>query len=282
MEVHALAAGVRLTPRKARLVAATVVGLPVNEALTVLKFTPRAAAHEVAKVIKSAVANAEHNYELDVDTLRVARIEVDGARSIKRFRPRAQGRAFSILKRTAHVRAVVTDDGYASLSRNVKANTSPGPDLAPRRRRGTRGAAAATASATPAARGTGKAAAAKAAPAEKPARGRGSARVEAKTDTRTEAKATQERKRGRKVEAAAVADAAAVDEEDVVAVEQPQGEIDEVDGSVEAPEAPEGQPESAEPEAEAEAAAPEAAADDDDDDDNDDKDKKHTKAEAEK
>jgi large subunit ribosomal protein L22 len=266
MEVHALAAGVRLTPRKARLVAATVVGLPVSEALTVLEFTPRAAAHEVAKVIKSAVANAEHNYELDADTLRVARIEVDGARSIKRFRPRAQGRAFSILKRTAHVRAVVTDDGYASLSRNVKANTSPGPDLAPRRRRGARGPAAATA-ATPAARG-GRAAAAKTgAPApEKAARGRGAARTEAKT----EAKATQERKRGRKVEAAAAADSAVVDEAEVVALEQPEEELAETS------------------EAESEGSEPEIVSDDDieadanDDSDAGDRNEKHTKAEAEK
>jgi large subunit ribosomal protein L22 len=110
MEIYALAYGIRTPPRKARLVAATVVGLPVTEALTVLAFTPRAAAVDVAKVIKSAAANAEHNYELNVDDLRVARIEVDGARTIKRFRPRAQGRAFSIFKRTCHMRAVVTDD----------------------------------------------------------------------------------------------------------------------------------------------------------------------------
>jgi large subunit ribosomal protein L22 len=110
MEIHALAHGVRTPPRKARLVAATVVGMPVNEALTVLAFTPRAAAVDVAKVIKSAAANAEHNYELNIDDLRVARIEVDGARTIKRYRPRAQGRAFTVFKRTCHMRAVVTDE----------------------------------------------------------------------------------------------------------------------------------------------------------------------------
>ena len=111
MEVFALASGVRTTPRKARLVAATVIGLPVQQALTVLAFTPRAAAVDVAKVIKSAAANAEHNYELDLDSLRVKSIEVNGGRTIKRFRPRAQGRAFTILKRTVHMRAVVTDEG---------------------------------------------------------------------------------------------------------------------------------------------------------------------------
>jgi large subunit ribosomal protein L22 len=110
MEVVATAKWVRTTARKARLVAATVEGLPVNDALTILAFTPRAAAIEVAKVIKSAAANAEHNYNLDVSTLRVNRIEIDGATIIKRFQPRAQGRAFSILKRTSHLRAVVSDD----------------------------------------------------------------------------------------------------------------------------------------------------------------------------
>jgi large subunit ribosomal protein L22 len=110
MEVVATAKWVRTTARKARLVAATVEGLPVGDALTILAFTPRAAAIEVAKVIKSAAANAEHNYNLDASTLRVSRIEIDGATVIKRFQPRAQGRAFSILKRTSHLRAVVSDD----------------------------------------------------------------------------------------------------------------------------------------------------------------------------
>jgi len=110
MEVAATSRWVRTTARKARLVAATVEGLPVAEALTLLKFTPRAAAVDVAKVIKSAAANAEHNYDLDGSSLRVARIDVDGASIIKRFRPRAQGRAFSIFKRTVHLRATVVDD----------------------------------------------------------------------------------------------------------------------------------------------------------------------------
>jgi large subunit ribosomal protein L22 len=117
MEVVATAKWVRATPRKARLVAATVEGLSVGDALTILAFTPRAAAIEVAKVVKSAAANAEHNYNLDVSTLRVARIEIDGATVIKRFQPRAQGRAFSILKRTSHLRAVVTDDAVQQKQR---------------------------------------------------------------------------------------------------------------------------------------------------------------------
>jgi large subunit ribosomal protein L22 len=111
MEVIATAKWVRVTARKGRLVAAMVEGKSVAEALTILSFTPKAAAIEVAKVVKSAAANAEHNYNLDVSTLRVERIEIDGATVIKRFQPRAQGRAFSIFKRTSHLRAVVSDEG---------------------------------------------------------------------------------------------------------------------------------------------------------------------------
>jgi large subunit ribosomal protein L22 len=140
MEVFALASGVRTTPRKARLVAATVVGLPVQQALTLLAFTPRAAAVDVAKVIKSAAANAEHNYELDLDSLRVKSIEVNGGRTIKRFRPRAQGRAFSIMKRTVHMRAVVTDEG-GPIERPVARRRAAAATPAPRRTTRARAAA---------------------------------------------------------------------------------------------------------------------------------------------
>jgi large subunit ribosomal protein L22 len=138
MEVVATAKWVRTTARKARLVAATVEGLSVGDALTILAFTPRFAAIEVAKVIKSAAANAEHNYNLDVSTLRVARIEIDGATVIKRFQPRAQGRAFSILKRTSHLRAVVSDDGVVQerqrRRRAPAAVAAPALATAPQRR----------------------------------------------------------------------------------------------------------------------------------------------------
>jgi large subunit ribosomal protein L22 len=140
MEVVATAKWVRTTARKARLVAATIEGLSVTDALTVLAFTPRFAAIEVAKVIKSAAANAEHNYNLDVSTLRVARIEIDGATVIKRFQPRAQGRAFSILKRTSHLRAVVSDDGVVQERQRRRraaaaaATPAPAAEPAPQRR----------------------------------------------------------------------------------------------------------------------------------------------------
>jgi|SRR5438132_8136065 len=141
MEVVATAKWVRTTARKARLVAATVQGLPVDEALTVLSFTPRVAAVEVAKVIRSAAANAEHNYNLDTNDLRVARVEIEGASIIKRFRPRAQGRAYSVFKRTTHLRAYVTDEGAPIVERRPRRRTEavaaapPPAALAPRRRR---------------------------------------------------------------------------------------------------------------------------------------------------
>jgi large subunit ribosomal protein L22 len=154
MEVVATAKWIRTTARKARLVTATVEGLPVAEALVILRFTPRAAAHDVANVIKSAAANAEHNYNLDVSTLRVARVEVEAAAIIKRFRPKPRGMAGSIFKRTAHLRAFVTDDeptpqqrvrSKIRMPRTVVTAPSAGPSRegpAPRRRRG--GAAPAT------------------------------------------------------------------------------------------------------------------------------------------
>ena len=110
MEVVATAKWVRTTARKARLVSAMVTGLPVAEALVVLRFSPRSAAVDIAKVIKSAAANAEHNYNLDASSLRVARVEVDGAMIIKRWRAKPRGMAGSIFKRTSHLRAFVTDD----------------------------------------------------------------------------------------------------------------------------------------------------------------------------
>lgn len=109
MEVIATSRWVRVTARKARLVANSVTGMPVSEALALLAFSPRGVASDVAKVIRSAAANAEHNYNLDTSTLRVSRVEVDGAMIIKRFRPKPRGMAGSIFKRTSHLRAFVTD-----------------------------------------------------------------------------------------------------------------------------------------------------------------------------
>jgi large subunit ribosomal protein L22 len=107
MEVEAKARYMRIPPRKARLVAATVIGLPVKEALTVLDFTPKAAAKEVGKVVKSAAANASNNFSQDEDSLVVKRIVVNEGPTLKRGRARARGMYFSIFKRTCHITAVV-------------------------------------------------------------------------------------------------------------------------------------------------------------------------------
>ncbi len=93
----------RMAPRKVRLVADLVRGKPVDKALTTLMFVPRSAAEPVAKVIRSAVANASETEGLDTDRLFVKRIWVDEGPHYKRFMPRAQGRAFQILKRSSHL-----------------------------------------------------------------------------------------------------------------------------------------------------------------------------------
>ena len=159
MEVVATAKWVRTTARKARLVSAMVQGLPVAEALVVLRYSPRAAADDVAKVIKSAAANAEHNYNLDASSLRVSRIEVDGAMIIKRWRAKPRGMAGSIFKRTSHLRAFVTDDQVPEHTRRRSAvklprTVVPAPVVAPS---ATAGAAAPEAAPRPARRRTPRA-----------------------------------------------------------------------------------------------------------------------------
>ena len=100
---YARATNVRVTPMKARRVVALIRDLPAQEALSILKFAPQAASEPVYKVLASAIANAEHNFSLDPDTLIVSRAYVDEGPTLKRFRPRAQGRAYRIRKRTSHI-----------------------------------------------------------------------------------------------------------------------------------------------------------------------------------
>jgi large subunit ribosomal protein L22 len=88
---------------KARRVVNMIKDLPAQQALAVLKFAPQAASEPVAKVLASAIANAEHNFSLDPDSLVVSRAYVDDGITMKRFRPRAQGRAYRIRKRTSHI-----------------------------------------------------------------------------------------------------------------------------------------------------------------------------------
>ncbi|OYD06529.1 50S ribosomal protein L22 [Paludifilum halophilum] len=108
-QAKAVARYVRIAPRKARLVIDLIRGKSVGEALAILKFTPRAASPVIEKVLKSAVANAEHNYNLNPEELVVEKALVDEGPTMKRFRPRAMGRATRINKRTSHITVVVSE-----------------------------------------------------------------------------------------------------------------------------------------------------------------------------
>ncbi|GAA3120962.1 MULTISPECIES: 50S ribosomal protein L22 [Streptosporangiaceae] len=107
MEARAQVRFARHTPMKARRVVDLIRGLPASEAQAVLQFAPQAASETVYKVLSSAIANAEHNFNLDRDTLFVSRAWVDEGPTLKRFRPRAQGRAYRINKRTSHITVIV-------------------------------------------------------------------------------------------------------------------------------------------------------------------------------
>lgn len=101
----------RIAAQKMRLVADQVRGLPVEQAINVLTFSDKKAAHLIRKVLESAIANAEHNDGADVDDLRVSSICVDEGATMKRWRARARGRAAKILKRTSHVTVSVEEVG---------------------------------------------------------------------------------------------------------------------------------------------------------------------------
>ncbi|PPJ34426.1 50S ribosomal protein L22 [Nocardia nova] len=100
---RATAKHVRVTPMKARRVVDLVRGKRVEDALNILRFAPQAASEPVAKVVASAAANAENNFGLNPDTLVISTAYVDEGATMKRFQPRAQGRAFRIRKRTSHI-----------------------------------------------------------------------------------------------------------------------------------------------------------------------------------
>ncbi len=109
VEVRAVARHIRMSPQKVRLVLDTIRGKPVGEALNILRFLPHKATLPVAKVLRSASANAENNFNLDPDELVVLRVFADESRTLKRYRPRARGRANQILKRSSHVTVVVSE-----------------------------------------------------------------------------------------------------------------------------------------------------------------------------
>lgn len=109
MEVKATAKYLRISPRKARQIVDLIRGKSAQEALTILQFIPKKSAEMVYKVLKSAVANAENNYNLDVDQLVVSKAFVDQGPTLKRVRPRAKGRGYLIRKRTSHITVAVSE-----------------------------------------------------------------------------------------------------------------------------------------------------------------------------
>ncbi|HZB94450.1 MAG TPA: 50S ribosomal protein L22 [Herpetosiphonaceae bacterium] len=110
MQAKAVLRGVRMSPQKVRLVVDVVRGKPVDMALAILRNMPHKAADEVARTIKSAAANAENNFHMSPEDLRVATIFADEGPTVKRFSPRARGRANVIRKRSSHI-TVIVDDG---------------------------------------------------------------------------------------------------------------------------------------------------------------------------
>ena len=111
MEVRAVVKNTGVSPRKVRPLVDMIRGKKVEEALTILRFTPTPTARVVAKVVKSAAANAENNFEMSPSDLKIVKIFADGARSLKRYRPRARGQVSSILKRSSHITVIVAEQG---------------------------------------------------------------------------------------------------------------------------------------------------------------------------
>jgi large subunit ribosomal protein L22 len=110
MKVAAISKDVRVSSRKVKLVVDTVRGKKVDEALTILKFLPTPAAQAVAKVIKSAAANAENNFQMEPTELKITDIFANEGHTFKRFRPQARGRISPILKRCTHISVFVAEE----------------------------------------------------------------------------------------------------------------------------------------------------------------------------
>jgi len=121
--VRAVAKGVHMSPRKTGVVASLVRGRTVEEALTILEHTPRRSADAVARVIKSAKANAEHNHNFKPDTLRIVEIMVTPGPRLKRFRPASHGRALPFERKSSHIS--VTVDGEQRVAKKAAAAAKP-------------------------------------------------------------------------------------------------------------------------------------------------------------
>ncbi|GIP30582.1 50S ribosomal protein L22 [Paenibacillus sp. KQZ6P-2] len=109
MEAKAHARSIRIAPRKVKLVIDLIRGKQVGEAIAILRHTPKSASLVVEKLLNSAIANAEHNYSMDINSLVVSQVFVNQGPTMKRFRPRAMGRASRINKRTSHITLVVSE-----------------------------------------------------------------------------------------------------------------------------------------------------------------------------
>jgi large subunit ribosomal protein L22 len=125
MQARAKARYIRVTPRKARRVVDLIRGMPADQAQATLKFAPQSASDPVGKVLDSAIANAAQQSHVDASSLVVSSAWVDEGPTLKRFRPRAQGRGYRIEKKTSHITVIVSDRGVSNHS-------------APNRREGTR------------------------------------------------------------------------------------------------------------------------------------------------
>ena len=174
MEARAQARYVRVTPMKARRVIDLIRGMQADEAQAVLRFAPQAASEPVGKVLASAIANATNNYAMDARGLVISEAFVDEGPTMKRIRPRAQGRAFRIRKRSSHI-TVIVSDGIAMAPKArpaAKAKSAPKADPKPDSKpEVTEAVAEQSASATkaPATKAPAKKAPAKKAPAKKAA-----------------------------------------------------------------------------------------------------------------
>ena len=191
MEVQAKAKWVRTSPRKARLVAQTLRNLPVSEALVACQFMPKAAARDVAKVIRSAQANAENNFNLVRDDLVIKDIRVEPGPMLKRGQPRAMGRLFSVFKRTSHITAVVEDRPGTVRRRTATLPRAPQPGAATTRPASARPAPAPSAPSTTESNEQETA---------RPRRSRGEAKASASTSTET-GKKSEAKKADKKGEA---------------------------------------------------------------------------------
>ena len=117
-EAKAIAKYVRIAPRKVRIVMNLIRGKDIADAFAILKFTPKRGATLIEKVLKSAVANAENNFDMDADKLFVSTCFVDQGPTIKRYHPRSRGQAFSILKHTSHITVIVSEKESDAVDEN--------------------------------------------------------------------------------------------------------------------------------------------------------------------